>query len=282
MRQFTTEPVIIDEKAIAEVWQEINELTGLTSFKEWLVTAERSIRYNLASATGQGDVADQTLFPSRVVFSGPPGCGKTTAAGLAAKMFHALGVIGGNVVGPVSVSELKLLYLSHSSENIRKVLETAKNGTLIIEESPIFDDNDHVRIEALHSFLHELKAEEYAGTFIVFSELNEQIDAFREEHPACGILLGRVEFYSFTPVECSTMFERFLAKKGWIISEEVFQHVQELAHYEQLKKGELFANAFWVQRLARSVIEGAQQRSSLEGTPQNIITIKDLEKCTTI
>lgn len=268
--------VEIDEAAVAEVWRDVSDLTGLKPFKDWLATAERNMRYALASEPlNQGGEKD-ILFPSRVVFSGPPGCGKTTAAMLAARLFHALGCIGAQVVGPVSMSELKLSFLVHSSDRVEEVLESAKNGTLVIEESPVFDDRDHVRMEVLDSFLHAIAREELRHTLIIFTELNEQVEVFLEAHPAYETLFSRVEFASFSLEECAAMFERVLARQGYIIKDEEFQHVKELAQLEQLTKGELFANAFWVQRLARCVVESARERSDREGGAANVIVPEDL------
>jgi hypothetical protein len=276
MQRHDTDGVKIDETAVAEVWREINDLVGLRPFKEWLVTTERSIRYSLATAAAAANTTIRVAFPSWIVFSGPPGCGKTTAAVLASRLLHALGVVERKVVGKVSVSELKLSYLSHATTKIKDVLDAAKNGALIIEEAPVFDDNDHVRLEVLYALLHELQADEYQGTFIVFTELNEQIDVFLAEHPAFAPFLTRVDFASFTADECSLMLERSLGKQGCVINEEVFQHVKKLAHYEQLTKGNLFANAFWIQRLVRCTTENARERALQRGAPGHIITTDDL------
>lgn len=262
--------VIINEKSVDDIWREIHGLTGQKPFRVWLSETERTMRYAAVS------VGTPPSVPRRIVFSGPPGCGKTTSAHLAARMLHALGCIGSKIIGPVSVGELKLSYLLKSSGQFTELLESAEGGTLIIESSPVFDEHDHMRSEIMNSLLEVLSGERYASTLVIFSELPEQIDNFLEFSPGYREILIRIEFPPLSPEDCAGMFAGFLAKQNCLIDEGGLERVMEIVRREQDSKGDRFANAFWVQRLARCAIENARQRVGEEGETDIIVSFEDL------
>lgn len=262
--------LIINEKSVDDIWREIHGLAGQKPFRVWLSETERTMRYAAVS------VGTPPSVPTRVVFSGPPGCGKTTAAHLAGRMLHALGCIGDKVIGPVSVSELKLSYLMKSTDQFTELLESAEGGTLIIESSPVFDEHDHMRCEIMNFLLKLLSDERYASTLVIFSKLPEQFDNFLEFNPGYRETLTRIEFPPLSPEDCAGMFAGFLAKQNCLIDEGGLQRIKEIVQREQDCKGDRFANAFWVQRLARCAIENARQRIGEEGETAIIVSFEDL------
>jgi hypothetical protein len=128
----------------------------------------------------------------------------------------------------------------------------------------------------MNSLLEVLSEERYASTLVIFSELPEQIDNFLEFSPGYREILTRIEFPPLSPEDCAGMFAGFLAKQNCLIDEGGLQRVKEIVQREQDCKGDRFANAFWVQRLARCAIDNARQRVGEEGETDIIVRFEDL------
>jgi SpoVK/Ycf46/Vps4 family AAA+-type ATPase len=126
-------------------------------------------------------VAEKTMH---MVFSGPPGTGKTTIAGEIAPLYHALGLIDSEkVVAPVK-SELIGEYAGETHTKTQKVLNRAHGGVLFIDEAYglVTGKNDTFGREALNTLVEDM--EKHRGdTVVILAGYPHEIDELVKINP---------------------------------------------------------------------------------------------------
>jgi transcriptional regulator with AAA-type ATPase domain len=97
--------------------------------------------------------SNQTMH---LVFTGPPGTGKTTVAEQIAPLYHALGLIPTDKIVIAKPSDLIAPYQGQTPEKTRKVLESAHGGVLFIDEAYGLVENGEYGKQALTEMVADM------------------------------------------------------------------------------------------------------------------------------
>ncbi|MDR0557061.1 MAG: AAA family ATPase [Treponema sp.] len=130
---------------------ELNSLPGLSSFKKELECIVDVFIANEKKA-GSGKKSDKFL---RLVFSGNPGTGKSTAARILGGIYGELGVLSKGRFVEINRSDLVSEYSALTSAKIREAVSKAKGGVLFIDEASSLSEN---KTEAAHGAIDTLLA----------------------------------------------------------------------------------------------------------------------------
>lgn len=119
-------------RTTASLLAELDALTGLQGVKRAVRGLHKRLQMDQRRVTKGLPVATTS---KHMIFTGPPGTGKTSVARLIGQLFVQIGMLQKEVFVEASRAKLVGEYLGHTAAKSRAVLESAVGGVLFIDEA---------------------------------------------------------------------------------------------------------------------------------------------------
>lgn len=236
---------------------ELDDLTGLSSVKEKIITYDKIMRFCMLRATKGLELFHS---PLHAMFLGSPGTGKTTVARLMGKMLKKAGVLSSGHVVMKERSTLIGQYYSSEAEKTLEAIEQAQGGILFIDEAhSLFQANDpkdpgKFVIEALMTALADPDKDDWmlilAGYPDEMKRLFELNPGFRSRIPESNIYT----FEDFSKDELMEIAERRLEKLDFTLSPEAREALSRRLSDDYANRDRNFGNARYVMNLIHTEI----------------------------
>ena len=243
---------------------QLDAMPGLDAVKEEIRTLISQIEVNRQRAAA--GLADR-LEPVNLVFTGPPGTGKTTVARLYGRLLASLGVLPGTNFVEASRPDLVAGWIGQTAQRTRDVFEQARGGVLFIDEayalipSPAgaFRDFGHEAVETLIKLMEDHRSE----TVVIVAGYGEQMTQFLEANPGLASRFPRiVDFPAYSADVLALLFERATAESEYSCADGV---VNEARQALGARLGERnFGNARSARSLAARTIAAHARRIGAE------------------
>lgn len=157
-----------------------------------------------------------------MVFSGPPGTGKTTIARLLGAIFHALGLLSKGHLSEVDRAELVAGYVGQTAIKTNRVVKESLGGVLFIDEAyglaPGNSEQDFGR-EAIETLL-KLMEDHREDLVVIVAGYRERMETFLESNPGLRSRFTRfIDFPDYEPDELALIFVRMSEEEGYSLAE---------------------------------------------------------------
>jgi SpoVK/Ycf46/Vps4 family AAA+-type ATPase len=209
-----------------------------------------------------------------LVFSGPPGTGKTTVARLYADLLRSFGVLPRGQLIEVARADLVGRYIGHTAQLTTEAFEKAIGGVLFVDEAytltPENSPQDFGR-EAVDTLL-KLMEDHRDDTIVIVAGYPEEMERFLASNPGLGSRFPRhVRFEDYTTAELVEIVKEMTATAGYKCSPPTLDALQD--YLDTIPRTRSFGNA----RLARQLVESMMTRQA--GRLGSVVT-PDLEALT--
>ncbi|MDE3721990.1 right-handed parallel beta-helix repeat-containing protein [Nocardiopsis sp. N85] len=236
-------------RRITELREELDALVGLGQVKD---TVNDLTNLLLMAEQRKAMGLPVSQMSHHLVFTGPPGTGKTTVARLYGRLLHTLGVLPGDHVVEAARSDLVGRYVGHTAQLTAEVFERARGGVLFVDEAytltPKGEGNDFGQ-EAVDTLL-KLMEDHRDEVAVIVAGYPVEMDRFMDSNPGLASRFNhRVEFPSYSDEELVTIVDRMATSSGYVCGPETTATLA--AHFATVARDGSFGNA----RYARQVLE---------------------------
>jgi SpoVK/Ycf46/Vps4 family AAA+-type ATPase len=252
--------------------EQLGDMIGLAAVKRDVTDL-----VNLLSTSKQREAAGLPAprISHHLVFTGPPGTGKTTVARLYGKLLESLGVLPRGHLVEVARADLVGQYIGHTAQQTRDVFERAMGGVLFIDEAYTLtpqgpnSGSDFGR-EAVDTLL-KLMEDHRDNVVVIVAGYTEEMEHFLASNPGLSSRFSRrVEFADYTSDELVTIVRQHATSAGYECGPGTSQVLRE--HFDSLPRDRTFGNA----RLARQVLEGMMTRQAGRVSAMSTPGLEDL------
>jgi SpoVK/Ycf46/Vps4 family AAA+-type ATPase/tRNA U34 5-carboxymethylaminomethyl modifying GTPase MnmE/TrmE len=263
-----------------EILVEMDHIIGLQQVKD-------RVRKLVAELHYERDYPSSSDFrPLRnMVFLGNPGTGKTTIARYMGRIFKTLGLLKKGHLIETSRSGLVASYVGQTAQLVRKMVDSALDGVLFIDEAYTLSRSDSESdfgseaIDELNKCMTD-----YAGRLVVIvAGYPAEMHRFLESNPGLRSRFPyEINFPDYTSDELLDIYLKKVQAAGLVVSPELKEQLNHVLESERARAGANFANARAVENYLQENIANLSQRiTRIAPGPQRdraarIITLEDL------
>lgn len=202
-------PSLSTEKELRELPDLIDELESLAGLEEVKSQVKQLIANQEANKVRAKHGKPTSETSMNLVFSGPPGTGKTTVARLISEIYKAIGLLESGHLIEAGRSDLVAPFVGQTSLKTREVLESALDGVLFIDEayslSSSDSQNDYGKdaVAELIAFMENNRQR----IAVIVAGYSDEMENFISSNP--GLRSRFSNFITFKPYDVDEMMKIF-------------------------------------------------------------------------
>lgn len=260
-------------ETVADVMADLERLIGLGAVKAQVKSVLAVVQANTERVRAGLKPVNPTLH---LVFTGPPGTGKTTVARLVARLYAAAGALKGAGFNEASRADLVAGYVGQTAIKTAELITRTRPGVLFIDEAYALSqraDSDFGS-EAIATLVKAMEdhREEFA---VIVAGYEDEMSDFIGSNPGLRSRFKTyIAFPDYSPAELVQIFERLAAESGIALGGGVKARAHEVVG-EAARHAD-FGNA----RFVRSLFEQAYARMAARAAADGKVEVSELTSLT--
>ncbi len=235
-------------KSSKEIFKEFHGLIGLTEIKRQI--HEHTTYVSFLKLRKERGYKEDKHIHLHSIFSGNPGTGKTTVAGLIGSMYKSIGMLNKGHVHVVDRVDLVGEFIGQTAPKVKAAIEAARGGVLFIDEAYALarnkDDNKDFGKEVIEILVKEM-GEVDCDFMVVAAGYPEEMEYFVNSNP--GLKSRFRQHFKFKDYTLSELFEIVgVAAINYEVklSTAAFSKLKEIIREAFRNKDKHFGNARYV------------------------------------
>lgn len=264
------------DESIEDVLKELDSFTGMDGIKKDVRTLINLLKIQKQREKQGLSVVKPSLH---MVFTGPPGTGKTTIGRIMGRVFKALGVLAKGHVIETDRSGLVAGYVGQTAIKVDEIVESAKDGVLFIDEaytlSPL-GTQDSFGQEAIDTLLKRM--EDYRENLVVIvAGYEEEMQRFIESNPGFKSRFNKyISFEDYTPEELIQIFKSIVSKNNYKAEDGLILDLTSMFTDLYVARTNSFGNGRVVRNLFEKIVENQSNRLAMTEGDLNDHALKTL------
>lgn len=209
-----------------------------------------------------------------MVFTGPPGTGKTTVARFVGRLLYELKLLRKDKLIEVDRSQLVGTHLGDTARIVQDKVKDALDGVLFIDEAYTLaggggatGNTDPYGQEAIDTLL-KLMEDNRERLVCIFAGYTSEMRRFVEANPGLKSRISRtIEFPSYDGDELLAIFESLISKNGFTLADDAREEAKKTIDDLARNSDENFGNAREVRQFFEALqpIQAERIAESLDG-----------------
>jgi stage V sporulation protein K len=247
--------------ALQDALKELDQLTGLDDLKKYVREYIKLARYYKESG-------ENSMLNMHMVFKGNPGTGKTTVARLIGRIFHYAGILHSDNFIECSRPDLVGEFIGHTGPKTHKLLESALNGILFIDEAyslstPGISSNDFGK-EAIDTILKYME-DNRDKICVIVAGYPELMELFLEANPGLRSRFNKVvEFPDFNHEELLNIALNFFDREGVLLNKSIIDRLSRAFVSILEYKTSNFGNGRVIRNICENIMRNYDLRKAEE------------------
>lgn len=252
-----------------EIQAELDEIVGLDSVKEYLISLENNMKImQIRKQKG----LKVTEVSKHMIFTGNPGTGKTTIARIVSRMMKAAGILKQGQLVEVTRADLVGKYVGHTAPLTMNVINSALGGVLFIDEaySLYRGKDDSFGLEAIDTIVKGME-DHRDDLIVILAGYTKEMKEFLTANSGLKSRFANIiQFDDYSGEEMMLIAKSIAKSKGYFLNEDCDKPLQEYFSIIQAKGDPNTGNG----RLARNKVEEAilKQAKRLLNNPDDDIS----------
>ncbi len=239
-------------EGLEPILKEIDALIGLDPVKDEIYRMVDFARVVALKKERELPVSNLTFH---MVFTGPPGTGKTTVARYIGKLLYELKLLRKDKLLEVDRSQLVGTHLGDTARIVQDKVKDALDGVLFIDEAYMLaggggptGQTDPYGQEAIDTLL-KLMEDHRDRLVCIFAGYTTEMRRFVEANPGLKSRISRtIEFPGYNGDELVAIFQALVAKNGFSLTPEASDEARKVIEDLARSADESFGNAREVRR----------------------------------